>query len=71
MDLIGQLGTVGVLAAVLVIQFLVLLAAGPIISLVGIAGVSVIVRVMGMLLAALAVTMVVSAVGDWLSLPAI
>jgi multiple antibiotic resistance protein len=70
-NLIGQLGTVGMLAAVLVVQFIVLLAAGPITWMVGIAGVSVIVRVMGMLLAALAVTMVVSAVGDWLGLPEI
>ena len=70
-NLIGQLSTVGVLAAVMVLQFIILLAAGPITWLIGIAGVSVISRVMGMLLAALAVTLVVSALGDWLSLPKI
>jgi multiple antibiotic resistance protein len=54
---------------VLVIALVVLLAAGPIARLLGVAGVSVISRVMGMLLAALAVTLVLSAVGDWLGLP--
>ncbi len=68
-NLPGQMITVGVLAAVLGISFLILLAAGPISRLIGTAGVSVISRVMGMLLAALAVSMVLSAVGDWLNLP--
>jgi multiple antibiotic resistance protein len=54
---------------VLVIALVVLLAGGPIARLLGVAGVSVISRVMGMLLAALAVTLVLSAVGDWLGLP--
>ena len=66
---LGQLITVGVLAAVLVIQLVVLLAAGPISRVIGIGGASVIARVMGMLLAALAVSMVLGAIGDWLSLP--
>jgi multiple antibiotic resistance protein len=66
---LGQLTTVGMLAAVLVIAFLLLLTAGPISRVIGAAGVSVISRVMGMLLAALAVSMVLSAVGEWLSLP--
>jgi multiple antibiotic resistance protein len=69
MNLLGQLSTVGVLAGVMVVQFIILLAARPITWFIGIAGVSVASRVMGMLLAALAVTMVVSAVGDWLNLP--
>jgi multiple antibiotic resistance protein len=68
-NVLGQLATVGILALVLVIAFALLLAAGPIARLIGTAGVSVISRVMGMLLAALAVTMVLSAVGDWLGLP--
>ena len=51
------------------IPFLILLAAAPISRVIGTAGVSVISRVMGMLLAALAVTLVLSALGDWLGLP--
>jgi multiple antibiotic resistance protein len=68
-NVLGQLATVGVLAAVLLIQLVVLLAAVPISRLIGMAGASVIGRVMGMLLAALSVSMVLGAVGDWLSLP--
>jgi multiple antibiotic resistance protein len=68
-NLPGRMMTVGRLALVLVIAFLLLLAAGPLTRLIGTAGVSVISRVMGMLLAALAVTLVLSAVSDWLSLP--
>jgi multiple antibiotic resistance protein len=68
-NLPGQMMTVGLLALVLVITFLILLAAGPISRWIGTAGVSVISRVMGMLLAALAVTLVLGALGEWLSLP--
>jgi multiple antibiotic resistance protein len=68
-NVLGQLATVGVLAAVLLIQLVVLLAAVPVSRLIGMAGASVIGRVMGMLLAALSVSMVLGAVGDWLSLP--
>ena len=68
-NLPGQMMTVGLLALVLVIAFLILLAAGPISRWIGTAGVSVISRVMGMLLAALAVTLVLGALGEWLSLP--
>jgi multiple antibiotic resistance protein len=66
---LGQLATVGVLAAVLLIQLVVLIAAVPISRLIGTAGASVIGRVMGMLLAALSVSMVLGAIGDWLNLP--
>jgi len=66
---VGQMLTVGLLAGVLAITFLILLVAGPISRLIGTAGVSVISRVMGMLLAALAVSMVLSALGEWLGLP--
>ena len=66
---LGQMITVGVLAAVLAIQLLVLLAAGPISRVIGVPGASVIARVMGMLLAALAVSMVLGALGEWLNLP--
>jgi multiple antibiotic resistance protein len=70
-NLPGQLITVAILALIMVIQLIVLLAAGPIARLIGIAGVSVISRVMGMLLAALAVSLVLSALADWLGLPKI
>ena len=65
----GKLSTIGVLALVLLVTFLILLAAAPISRVIGTAGVSVVSRVMGMLLAALAVTLVLSALGDWLGLP--
>jgi multiple antibiotic resistance protein len=68
-NLVGQVSTIGVLALVLLITFLILLAAAPISRVIGAAGVSVVSRVMGMLLAALAVTLVLSALGDWLGLP--
>jgi multiple antibiotic resistance protein len=70
-NLMGQFVTVGVLAIVMVIQLGVLLAAGPISRLIGAAGAGVIGRIMGLLLAALAVSMVLTAVGDWLALPKI
>ncbi|MBV8849131.1 MAG: hypothetical protein JOZ16_06050 [Methylobacteriaceae bacterium] len=68
-NVLGQLATAGVLASVLFIQFVVLITAVPISRLIGTAGASVIGRVMGMLLAALSVSMVLGAVGDWLDLP--
>jgi multiple antibiotic resistance protein len=68
-NVLGQLATVGVLAAVLLIQLVVLLAAVPISRLIGMAGASVIGRVMGMLLAALSVSMILGALGEWLNLP--
>ena len=68
-NLTGKMATVGVLAIVLAIQFVVLLASGPISRVIGTTGASVIGRIMGMLLAALAVSMVLGAVGEWLNLP--
>jgi multiple antibiotic resistance protein len=70
-DFFGRLATIGVIAAVLAIQFIALLAAGPISRALGSAGVGVIGRIMGMLLAALAVGMVLTAIGEWLNLPAL
>lgn len=58
-----------VLLVVLAASFLVLVAAGPLSRLLRETGTSVIARVMGMILAALAVTMVLSAVSEWLGLP--
>jgi multiple antibiotic resistance protein len=68
-NLLGQLATVGILAVVLIVQFLVLLAAAPLSRLIGVAGAAVVSRVMGMLLAALAVSMVLTALAAWLNLP--
>ena len=68
-NVLGQLATAGILALVLAIVFVILLAAGPISRLIGATGASVISRVTGMLLAALAVGMVLGAVGEWLGLP--
>ena len=66
---LGQLATIAVISIVLTVQFLILLAATPISRALGPAGVSVIGRIMGMLLAALAVSMVLTAIGQWLNLP--
>jgi multiple antibiotic resistance protein len=68
-NLPGQMISVAIIALVMVIQFIILLAGRPIAWLIGTAGVSVVGRVMGMLLAALAVSLVLSALGDWFGLP--
>jgi multiple antibiotic resistance protein len=68
-NFVGQLITMGLLAVVLVIQFALLLAAAPIGRVIGTAWISVISRVMGMVLAALAVGIILSTVSDWLGLP--
>jgi multiple antibiotic resistance protein len=68
-NFVEQLGTVGVLALVLLIQLALLLAAGPISRVIGSAGNAVIGRVMGILLAALAVNIVLTAFQLWLGLP--
>ena len=61
--------TTGVLALVLAITFVVLCLAAPIARLIGDAGVNIASRVMGMILVALAVHTVLSALGGWLNLP--
>lgn len=61
--------TTSVLAVVLAITLAVLLLAAPISRLIGNAGASIISRVMGMILVALAVHTVLSAFGAWLGLP--
>jgi multiple antibiotic resistance protein len=68
-DVLQLAMTTGVLALVLAITYGVLLAAGPISRLIGESGGKVIGRVLGMLLIALAVQTVLSALGSWLSLP--
>lgn len=66
---IEQLITTGVLAAVLLLFLLILLAANPIMRVIKQGGASVLRRVMGVLLAAIAVKLVLSAFQQWLELP--
>jgi multiple antibiotic resistance protein len=61
--------TTAVLALVLAITLAGLMVAGPISRIIGAAGASIISRVMGMILVALAVHTVLSAFGRWLNLP--
>ena len=61
--------TTGILAIVLAITLGILLLAAPISRLIGNAGTSIIGRVMGMILVALAVHTVLSAFATWLGLP--
>ena len=61
--------TTSVLAIVLAITLAVLLLAAPVSRLIGNAGISIMSRVMGMILVALAVHTVLSAFGSWLGLP--
>lgn len=61
--------TTGVLALVLAITLALLFAAAPISRLIGTSGANVIGRVLGMILVALAVHTVLSALADWLGLP--
>ena len=68
-DVTERLRTVVVLAGVLALLLAMLVASGPISRLVGTTGAQVISRLMGMLLAALATTLILSAVVDWLKLP--
>jgi multiple antibiotic resistance protein len=70
-NILGQFATIGVIALVLAIQFLVLLGAAPITRWLGHTGTAVIGRIMGLLLATLAVSMVLTALGEWLNLPAL
>lgn len=66
-----QMQTVVTFAAVLALTLAILLAAGPISRLIGRGGSAVISRVMGMILTALAVDLILTAVSKWLSLPPI
>lgn len=68
-DIVQLSLTTGVLAVVLAITLGVLLLAAPISRLIGDAGASIISRVMGMILVALAVHTILSAFGAWLGLP--
>ena len=64
-----QAMTTAVMLSVLVITYLLLLAAAPLQRLIGVTGASIISRVMGLILAAVAVDNVLSAVKVYFSLP--
>jgi multiple antibiotic resistance protein len=64
-----QFGTLVVLAAALATILAILLFANPISRLVGKGGANVLKRIMGLVLTAVAVNMVLSALSDWLGLP--
>lgn len=68
-DFTERLRTVVVLAVALAVLLGMLFAAAPISRLVGVTGAQVVSRLMGMLLAALATTLILTAVVDWLRLP--
>ncbi len=68
-DILDQFATVGVVAAVLAIQYVLLLAAEPVSRAIGPAGTAIVGRIMGVLLAALAVNIVLAALATWLALP--
>ena len=58
-----QLGTALVLAAILAVAYVLMLLAGPIVKVIGKNGASILVRVMGMILAALSVQLVLEGLG--------
>jgi multiple antibiotic resistance protein len=58
-----------VLAAALLVILVVLMFANPIAHRIGRGGANVLKRIMGLVLAAVAVNMVLSALTDWLGLP--
>jgi multiple antibiotic resistance protein len=68
-DIPDQALTVVVLAIVLAMTLILFLVAEPVTRLIGKGGASIIGRIMGMLLAAVAVDMVLRAVSQWLKLP--
>jgi multiple antibiotic resistance protein len=68
-DVADQIFTSIALAAVMAIQLVILLLASPIARVIGAGGANIIRRVMGIILAAVAANMSLSAVVDWLGLP--
>lgn len=68
-SLLEQIHTEVAVALVLGITYLLLLSAGPITRAIGTGGVNVVKRVMGMVLAAYATTLILKGFAQWLNLP--
>ena len=68
-SLLEQIHTSVAVALVLAITYGLLLLAGPITRVIGLSGANVIKRIMGMILASYAVTLVLHGLGEWLRLP--
>jgi multiple antibiotic resistance protein len=68
-NLLEQIHTAVAVALVLAITYGLLLLAGPISRAIGAGGANVIKRIMGMILAAYAVTLVLRGIGEWLHFP--
>ncbi|MGD9846768.1 MAG: MarC family protein [Variibacter sp.] len=68
-DILQTAATTGVLVVVLLIQLALLLLAVPLSKVIGDTGASILGRIMGMLLVALAVNIVLTGLGSWLGLP--
>ncbi len=64
-----QAETTAVVVAVLLIQYALLLLAEPVSRLIGKSGANILRRVMGMILASVAVNTVLGAIGGWVGLP--
>ena len=67
--IVEQATTAAVTVAVLVIQYALLLLAEPVSRVIGRSGANILRRVMGMILAAVAVNAVLTALGSWVGLP--
>jgi multiple antibiotic resistance protein len=67
--IVDQALTTAVVAAVLLVQYALLLLAEPVSRLIGRSGANILRRVMGMILASVAVNAVLTALGSWIGLP--
>jgi multiple antibiotic resistance protein len=67
--IVDQALTTAVVAAVLLIQYALLLLAEPVSRVIGRSGANILRRVMGMILASVAVNAVLTALGSWVGLP--
>ena len=66
---VDQALTTAMVAAVLLVQYVLLLLAEPVSRVIGRSGANILRRVMGMILASVAVNAVLTAIGSWVGLP--